>query len=46
VEITTASRMPSTGVEAMPVALPNRNDRLSAPSTIVSKPKMARVKRV
>jgi hypothetical protein len=40
------SRMPSTGVEAMPEALPSRNDRLRAPSAIVSKPKMARVIRV
>jgi hypothetical protein len=45
-EMTTDSRIASTGVEAMPLALPSRNDRLSTPSAIVSKPKTARVNRV
>jgi len=44
--MTMPSRMPSTGVEAMPVVLPSRNDRLSPPRAIVSKPNTARVSRV
>ena len=46
VEATTASRMPSTGVAATPATVPSRNDRLSPPSAIVSKPKTARAIRV
>jgi hypothetical protein len=46
VEMRMPSRMPSTGVEAMPLTRPSRNERLRAPSASVSKPNTARVMRV